>query len=86
MIHYRVSFDLADGVTGNNSNLDLRQHAMSQKLAKPLDLPILFVTQLVGLAMGLSNEVLGLNRHFVSVDPVVAKVSTKALPAAREEA
>jgi len=69
-----------------HSNLDLRQHAMSQKLAKPLDLPILFVTQLVGLAMGLSNEVLGLNRHFVSVDPVLAKAATKALPAAREEA
>ncbi len=69
-----------------HSNLDLRQHAMSQLLAKPLDLPILFVTQLVGLAMGLSNEVLGLNRHFVSVEPVLAKVSTRALPAAREEA
>jgi heterodisulfide reductase subunit B2 len=67
------------------SNLDLRQKAIMQTSSKPTELPILFITQLVGLAMGLGEEVLGLNRHFVSPQLVVAK-AVKALPAAREEA
>jgi heterodisulfide reductase subunit B len=69
-----------------HSNLDLRQKAIAQHTSKPLEMPILFVTQLVGLAMGLGDQVLGLNRHFVSAQSVVDRALTKALPAAREEA
>jgi heterodisulfide reductase subunit B2 len=47
------------------SNLDLRQSAMQARGAS-LGLPILFLTQLVGLALGLDRESLGLERHFVS--------------------
>ena len=46
-----------------HSNLDLRQKAMVQRGAEPM--PILFVTQLVGLALGLTPVELGLGRHFV---------------------
>ncbi|MBI5532432.1 MAG: CoB--CoM heterodisulfide reductase iron-sulfur subunit B family protein [Deltaproteobacteria bacterium] len=69
-----------------HSNLDLRQKAIAEQTAKPLEMPILFITQLVGLAMGISEQILGLNRHFVSAQPIIAKATVKALPAAREEA
>ena len=46
-----------------HSNLDFRQEAMRRNGEAPL--PILYVTELVGLAMGLAPETLGLARHFV---------------------
>jgi heterodisulfide reductase subunit B len=69
-----------------HSNLDLRQAAIARQLEKPLHMPILFITQLVGLAMGMSDELMGLQRHFVSHQKILEKATTKALPAAREEA
>ncbi len=37
-------------------------------------MPILHVPQLIGLAMGLDPEALGLNRHVVSTKPLLEKV------------
>jgi heterodisulfide reductase subunit B2 len=65
------------------SNLDLRQAAM-EKRGEPFDLPILFVTQLVGLALKVSPEALGLKRHFVSATAMLqalAAPAPKQLPA-----
>ena len=62
-----------------HSNLDFRQAAM--RLDGPA-LPILFITELVGLAMGLSRETLGLGRHFVDT----AGALHPAAPALVEEA
>jgi len=50
-----------------HSNLDLRRGAIDQALGSPHPLPVLFVTQVVGLALGLSPKSLGLGRHFVPV-------------------
>lgn len=44
------------------SNLDFRQAAMRSAG----EMPILYLTQVVGLALGLSDESLGLGRHFVN--------------------
>ena len=52
-----------------HSNLDLRQAAMTRRGERPL--PVLFITQLVGLALGLGEEELGIRRHFVDVRPLV---------------
>jgi heterodisulfide reductase subunit B len=49
-----------------HSNLDLRQSAMQARGGASLGLPILFLTQLVGLALKLDPRSLGLERHFVS--------------------
>ena len=68
------------------SNLDLRQQAMARAGETPSDLPIFFITQLVGLAFGLEASALGLQRHFVSTAPVVASLERKALPQATEQA
>jgi heterodisulfide reductase subunit B len=59
-----------------HSNLDFRQAAM--RLEDPL--PVIFVTELLGLALGLQPETLGLQRHFVGTSPLLAGVS--ATPAA----
>jgi len=55
-----------------HSNLDLRQAAMALRGEEPM--PVLFITQLVGLALGLSEEDLGLSRHFVDTQPLLETV------------
>ncbi len=48
-----------------HSNLDMRQALIEKTLALDLDLPVLYITQLMGLAMGLQTDALELDRHFV---------------------
>jgi heterodisulfide reductase subunit B len=64
------------------SNLDLRQAAMSRKGGERLHLPIVYLTQLVGLALGVEAGPLGLGRHFVSTEKIVDRVEAgrKELP------
>ncbi len=50
------------------SNLDLRQQQIGQEDQKQYDLPIVYFTQLMGLAFGLPPASLGLNHHLV--DPM----------------
>ena len=50
------------------SNLDLRQQQIGKEDQKQYDLPIIYFTQLMGLAFGLAPAALGLNHHLV--DPV----------------
>lgn len=59
-----------------HSNLDLRQKAMAQRGEEPM--PILFVTQMVGLALGLAPADLGLGRHFVDTQPLIARLVQQA--------
>jgi hypothetical protein len=66
-----------------HSNLDLRQKAMTARGEQPL--PILFITQVVGLALGLPAESLGLNRHFVATAPFVQELVVRAGNRAEEE-
>ncbi|HBG04877.1 MAG: hypothetical protein A2075_01885 [Geobacteraceae bacterium GWC2_58_44] len=54
------------------SNLDLRQ-ADAAKAHGPIpDTPVLYITQLLGLALGLSNAELGLDALTVSAEPMLA--------------
>jgi heterodisulfide reductase subunit B len=54
-----------------HSNLDLRRGEINQHLdatgATKSDIPVLYLTQVIGLALGLSGKQLGLRRHFVKV-------------------
>ncbi len=50
-----------------HSNLDLRRGAIARALGAHHSLPVLFVTQVIGMALGLSEESLGIRRHFVPV-------------------
>ncbi|MBN2574244.1 MAG: CoB--CoM heterodisulfide reductase iron-sulfur subunit B family protein [Deltaproteobacteria bacterium] len=59
-----------------HSNLDLRRREINRRMEKPTLIPVLFITQVIGLALGLSEKRLGLKRHFVPV-----KLPAKTLPA-----
>jgi heterodisulfide reductase subunit B len=46
-------------------NLDMKQRDIERSAGERFGLPIYYLTDLVGLALGLSREELGIDRHFV---------------------
>jgi heterodisulfide reductase subunit B len=50
-----------------HSNLDMRRGAINSFLGEKISIPVLYVTQVIGLAVGLDFKTLGLQRHFVNV-------------------
>lgn len=57
-------------------NLDSRQPEVAKVVQKKLDIPILHLPQLIGLALGISPHKLGLNNHVVSTKKVLEKIAT----------
>ena len=51
-----------------HSNLDMRREAINTYLGEKIEIPVLYATQALGLALGLDRKALGLQRHFVSVN------------------
>jgi heterodisulfide reductase subunit B len=56
------------------ANLDMYQGEASVQLGEPLNVPVLYFTQLLGLAAGVEPERLGLNKLIVSSAPVLEKI------------
>jgi heterodisulfide reductase subunit B2 len=54
--------------------LDAKQKALEQKHGTKIEIPVLYVTQLAGIALGLGPEELGLNMNAVSPMAMVEKV------------
>ena len=54
--------------------LDAKQKSLEQKRGEKIGIPVLYVTQLVGIALGLGPEELGLNMNSVSPMPMMEKV------------
>jgi heterodisulfide reductase subunit B len=50
-----------------HSNLDMRRPEINRYLQKNIDIPVIYITQAIGLAIGLTEKELGLHRHFVPV-------------------
>ena len=50
-----------------HSNLDMRRDSINEYLGEKVDIPVLYITQAIGLALGLDRKALGLQRHFVKV-------------------
>ncbi len=50
-----------------HSNLDMRRRDINKYWAKEFNIPVIFITQAIGLAIGLSPKEVGLQRHFVDV-------------------
>jgi heterodisulfide reductase subunit B len=46
-------------------NLDMKQAAINQRYAAAHDLVVYYLSDLVGLALGLTPATLGIPRHFV---------------------
>lgn len=59
-----------------HSNLDMRQLAIQARGRGPYAMPVAYLTELVGLAAGLSPKVLGLDRHFVDALGLAARTHT----------
>ncbi len=51
-----------------HANLDLKQEAIERRHGVQHRLPIYYLSDLVGLALGLNHRELGINRHFVVVE------------------
>ncbi len=56
------------------TNLELRQPDIEKKYNVSYNLPILYITELIGLALGIKPEKLGINKHIVSPKSVLAKL------------
>ena len=67
------------------SNLDLRQADAAKAHGDIPDTPVLYITQLLGLALGLSHEDVGLDALIVSAAPLLAGIAAGGA-ALREEA
>ncbi len=53
------------------SNLDMRRSSIEDYLNKKVDTPVLFITQVIGLSIGLKIEELGINRHIVPMKEIL---------------
>jgi heterodisulfide reductase subunit B len=51
-----------------HSNLDLRRPELEESLGRKTDIPVLFITQAIGYALGMSDSELGMQRNSVNVD------------------
>jgi heterodisulfide reductase subunit B len=56
------------------SNLDLRQGMINKKYKKNFNMPIFYFTQLLGLALGINPEKLGLEKHLVNPKPLLKEM------------
>jgi succinate dehydrogenase / fumarate reductase cytochrome b subunit len=59
-------------------NLDLQQPEASKFVERDLGIPVLHLPQMIGLALGLEPKELGMTKHVVSTQDVVAKVAQLA--------
>lgn len=55
-------------------NLDSRQPEVAAMMHRKLDIPVLHLPQLIGLALGISPQTLGLSRHVVSTTNLLVKL------------
>jgi len=56
-----------------HSNLDMRQQKINSRGLGSFDMPIMYLSELIGLAAGLTPESLGLDRHFVDAMRVAGR-------------
>lgn len=57
------------------NNLDMRQAQVNKKYRTNFDIPIIYFTQLIGLAMGIPGDKLGLNKQFVDPKPLLKSLN-----------
>jgi heterodisulfide reductase subunit B len=50
-----------------HSNLDMRRPAINEYTKEKMDIPVLYITDAIGMALGIDEKKLGLQRHFVPV-------------------
>ena len=60
-------------------NLDLMQPRIEERFNVRINLPILYFTQLMGLAFGIAPKKLGLDKHTVSPEPLLKPLITPSV-------
>ena len=50
-----------------HANLDMRRSAINKYAGKKLNIPVLYITQAVGMVCGLNKKDTGVNRHFIKL-------------------
>ncbi len=60
-----------------HSNLDLRQSDIEKRLGADLEIPILYFTQVLGLALGASPRALGMHKHMINPLPLLKRRGLK---------
>ena len=65
-------------------NLDAYQSQVNQMFDTHFDLPVLYFTQLMGLAFGLDAKELGIGSEIVSARAALAKIGQEEMPKRRE--
>jgi heterodisulfide reductase subunit B len=61
-------------------NLDAYQDGVNKKYGTNYNIPILYFTQMIGLALGLSEKELGIGKELVSAKKALAKISAEPPP------
>jgi heterodisulfide reductase subunit B len=56
-----------------HANLDTRQDEIAAKLGRPLNMPVLYFSQVLGFALGLSPDMLGFKKHIVDPVPLMVE-------------
>jgi heterodisulfide reductase subunit B len=51
-----------------HSNLDMRRKSINEFTGSPSSIPVLYITQALGMALGIDRKELGIQRHFVKVE------------------
>ena len=54
-----------------HANLDMRQEQINEQFGEDYHIPILYFTQLMGLAFGIEPRRLGIDKHFASAFPLL---------------
>jgi heterodisulfide reductase subunit B2 len=57
-----------------HSNLDMRQITIRQRTGATYNLPVVYLSELVGLAAGLAPKDLGLDRHFIDAMGIASRL------------
>jgi heterodisulfide reductase subunit B len=58
-------------------NLDMRRPEIKKQLKKDINIPVLFITQALGLSMGIPAGKLGLDKHFVPTEGAISCIVKK---------
>jgi heterodisulfide reductase subunit B2 len=61
-------------------NLDAFQDAVNERFGTNYRIPVLFFTQLIGLAFGLSPEAVGIGKELIDARPALAKIGLVPTP------
>jgi heterodisulfide reductase subunit B len=60
------------------ASLDMRQKDIEKETGKRYDMPVLYITQLLGLCLGISQKELGLNRLMIGPSTILKAIESAA--------